>query len=279
MLLYLQDIKGKIPFVPNIFCKRNVVGIERGIVMLKNKVAIVTGGSRGIGYAVVRKFLENGAKVILLSSRQETADHAVASLKSENPDWDVAGAYPDLMDEKQVKDFVNTIVHKYGRIDILVNNAGISDSTPLDNYTLDTFRKVFDLNVNAVMNMIIPVSGIMKAQKSGVILSTSSMVSICGQPSGVAYPASKTALNGLTWSLARELAPFGIRVNAVAPGITRTDMVSALPDSIIKPLIQGIPLRRIGEPEDVANAFLFLASDMAAYITGEILSVDGAMRC
>ena len=237
--------------------------------MLKNKVAIVTGGSRGIGYAVVRKFLENGAKVILLSSRQETADHAVASLKSENPDWDVAGAYPDLMDEKQVKDFVNTIVHKYGRIDILVNNAGISDNTPLDNYTLDTFRKVFDLNVNAVMNMIIPVSGIMKAQKSGVILSTSSMVSICGQPSGVAYPASKTALNGLTWSLARELAP----------GITRTDMVSALPDSIIKPLIQSIPLRRIGEPEDVANAFLFLASDMAAYITGEILSVDGAMRC
>ena len=104
------------------------------------------------------------------------------------------------------------------------------------------------------------------------------MVSLCGQPSGVAYPASKTAINGLTWSLARELAPSGIRVNAVAPGITKTDMVAALPDNVIEPLINRIPLRRIGEPEDIANAFLFLASDMASYVTGEILSVDGAMR-
>ena len=104
------------------------------------------------------------------------------------------------------------------------------------------------------------------------------MVSICGQPSGVAYPTSKSAVNGLTWSLARELGPSGIRVNAVAPGITKTDMVAALPEQMIKPLINAIPIRRIGEPEDIANAFLFLASDMASYVTGEILSVDGAMR-
>lgn len=104
------------------------------------------------------------------------------------------------------------------------------------------------------------------------------MVSICGQPSGVAYPTSKYAVNGLTWSLSRELGPFHIRVNAVAPGITRTDMVAALPKEMIQPLINRIPLRRIGETEDVANAFLFLASDMASYVTGEILSVDGAMR-
>ena len=104
------------------------------------------------------------------------------------------------------------------------------------------------------------------------------MVSICGQPGGVAYPESKYAVNGLTWSLARELGPFNIRVNAVAPGITKTDMVAALSDEVIQPMINAIPLRRIGESEDIANAFLYLASDMASYVTGEILSVDGAMR-
>ena len=101
------------------------------------------------------------------------------------------------------------------------------------------------------------------------------MVSICGQPGGVAYPASKYAVNGLTWSLARELGPFNIRVNAVAPGITKTDMVAALPDEVIQPMINAIPLRRIGESEDIANAFLYLASDLASYVTGEILSVFG----
>ena len=117
------------------------------------------------------------------------------------------------------------------------------------------------------------------AQKgSGVILSTSSMVSISGQPSGFAYPASKFAVNGLTISLARELGPKGIRVNAVAPGITETDMMKEVPKSVIEPLIARIPLRRLGQPEDIANAFLFLASDDASYITGVILSVDGMSR-
>ena len=118
----------------------------------------------------------------------------------------------------------------------------------------------------------------MKKQGEGVILNTSSMVSIHGQPSGVGYPASKFAINGLTKSLARELAPDHIRVNAVAPGIIKTDMVANLPESQIAPLIATIPLGRIGEPEDIANAFLFLASDLASYITGEILQVDGAAR-
>ena len=104
------------------------------------------------------------------------------------------------------------------------------------------------------------------------------MVSVCGQPSGVAYPTSKSAVNGLTWSLARELGPSNIRVNAVAPGITKTDMVAALPEKMIQPLVNAIPLRRIGEADDIANAFLFLASDLASYITGAVLSVDGAMR-
>ena len=173
---------------------------------------------------------------------------------------------------------IGKVKETLGKIDILVNNAGMSDSTPIDNYTAQQFAKVMQLNVSAMMNCIMPTVKIMKEQGGGCILNTSSMVSICGQPSGVAYPTSKSAVNGLTWSLARELGPSHIRVNAVAPGITKTDMVAALPKEMIDPLINAIPLRRVGEPEDIANAFLFLASDMASYVTGEILSVDGAMR-
>ncbi len=246
--------------------------------MLKNKVAIVTGGTRGIGYSIVQKYLENGATVVLFGSRQETVDKAVASLKAINPDWPVSGDCPDLFDAASVEAAVNAVAEKYGKVDILVNNAGISDAMPTDKLDADHFDKVIKLNVNAVMYAVMPAVKIMKAQGSGVILNTSSMVSISGQPSGVAYPASKFAVNGLTLSLARELGPSGICVNAVAPGVTATDMVAALPEQVIAPMIARIPLRRVGTPEDVANAFLFLASDMAAYVTGEVLSVDGAMR-
>ena len=246
--------------------------------MLKGKIAVVTGGTRGIGYAIVKKYLENGAKVVLFGSRQETVGKALDSLKQENPQWEVSGACPSLKDADAVAKEINSIKEKYGRIDILVNNAGVSDSTPLDKYTPEKFVDIMQLNVTAIMNGILPAVKIMKEQGGGCILNTSSMVSLCGQPSGIAYPTSKSAVNGLTWSLARELGPYNIRVNAVAPGVTNTDMVAALPTEMIEPIKARIPLRRVGEAEDVANAFLFLASDMASYVTGEVLSVDGAMR-
>ncbi len=246
--------------------------------MLKDKVAVVTGGTRGIGYAIVKKYLENGAKVVLFGSRAETVEKALASLKAENPDWVVEGEYPDLTDAGAMAAAIQGIKERFGKIDILVNNAGVSDSKKIDDYEEGHFEKVMKLNVNAIFNAIQPTVKIMKEQGGGCILNTSSMVSISGQPGGVAYPTSKFAVNGLTLSLARELGPSNIRVNAVAPGITKTDMVAALPDSMIQPLIATIPLRRVGEPEDVANAFLFLASDMASYVTGEVLSVDGAAR-
>lgn len=246
--------------------------------MLKDKVAVVTGGTRGIGYAIVKKYLENGAKVVLFGSRAETVEKALNALREENPAWEVDGKYPDLTNAKQVEAAINDIKDKFGRIDILVNNAGISQSTKLCDYDPEDFKKIMDLNVTAIFNAIQPAVKIMKEQGEGCIINTSSMVSISGQPGGVGYPTSKFAVNGMTVSLARELGPDNIRVNAVAPGVTKTDMVAALPDQMIKPLIATIPLRRVGEPDEVADAFLFLASDMASYITGEILSVDGAAR-
>ncbi len=246
---------------------------------LKDKIAVVTGGSRGIGYAVVESFLAEGASVILCASRQETADKAVAKLKEDHPDAAVEGMWPDLSSYTQVKEAFDWVAEKYGGIDILVNNAGVSESTPFSEYTEEIMDKLIDLNIKGVYNCARAVIEHMEAQGSGVILNTSSMVSIYGQPSGVAYPTSKFAVNGLTLSLARELGPKGIRVNAVAPGITNTDMMQAVPKKVIEPMIAQIPLRRMGEPEDIANAFVFLASDKASYITGVVLSVDGLARC
>ena len=246
--------------------------------LLQGKKAIVTGGTRGIGYAVVETFLKNGASVALFGSRQETVDKALAKLKAENPAWDVIGLAPDLTDYAAVEKAFAEVAKQFGRVDILVNNAGISAREPLYNYDPEAFKKIMDLNVTAVFNGCRAAAPLMKAQGGGAIVNTSSMVSLYGQPSGVGYPASKFAVNGLTRSLARELGKDNIRVNAVAPGVTRTDMVANLPEDMVKRVCAPIPLGRMGEPQEVANAFLFLASDLASYVTGEILSVDGAAQ-
>ena len=242
--------------------------------MLKNKVAIVTGGTRGIGYAIVKAFLQEGATVALFGSRQETVDKAVNSLKEEG--YSVMGLCPNLSSYEEVEKAINEVKNAYGKIDILVNNAGVSAREPLYNYDPASFDKVMNLNVNSIFYAVKAVAPIMKEQGGGSIVNTSSMVSIYGQSAGVAYPASKFAVNGLTKSLARELGKDNIRVNAVLPGVTRTDMVAALPPEMVARVSATIPLGRVGEPEEVANAFVFLASDKASYITGAMLSVDGA---
>lgn len=245
---------------------------------LENKVVIITGGSRGIGFATAEAFLREGAAVALAASKQDNADKAVTKLKEQFPDSKIMGIAPDLSNLESVRAAFNDVVEEFGTLDVLVNNAGVSESQPFDTYTEELFDKVMNLNVKGVFTASRAAVEIMEQKGSGVILNTSSMVSISGQPSGMAYPTSKFAVNGLTISLARELGPKGIRVNAVAPGITETDMMKAVPKEIIEPMIARIPLRHLGKPQDIANAFVFLASDEASYITGVVLSVDGMMR-
>ena len=245
---------------------------------LRNKVAVITGGSRGIGLATAEVFLREGATVIITASSAANAEKAATRLQVQFPGAAVGGISPDLTSLESVKRAFAQVEEQFGPIDILVNNAGISESTPLMDYNEETFDKVMDLNVKGVFTASRVAAESMAARGTGVILNTSSMVSLYGQPAGFAYPASKFAVNGMTLSLARELGPKGIRVNAVAPGITETDMMKAVPKEVIEPMIRQIPLRRLGQPEDIANAFLFLASEEASYITGVVLSVDGLAR-
>lgn len=235
------------------------------------KVCVVTGGTRGIGFETVKAFLKEGYRVVLYGSRQETVQKALAELNDPN----VSGKWTKLTDVEKMKEDFKSIVDEFGSLDVLINNAGISDATPFEKYSEEHFDKVMDLNIKAPFACSLAALDFMKEQGGGVILNTSSMVGTYGQPSGVAYPTSKFAVNGFTKSLARELGKYNIRVNAVAPGITETDMVKALLKEMIEPLIKMIPLRRVGEPQDIANAFVFLASDAAKYITGAILPVDG----
>ncbi len=245
---------------------------------LEGKVAVVTGGTRGIGFAIVKAFLEEGASVALFGSRQETVDKALAEIKETNADAPVMGLAPNLTDYAEVEKAMAEVKAHFGKIDILANNAGVSAREPIYNYDPAAFDKVIDLNVNSVFYCTKAVVPYMKEQGGGSIVNTSSMVSIYGQASGCSYPASKFAVNGMTKSLAKELGKDGIRVNAVLPGVTRTDMVAALPQEVVARLAATIPFGRVGEPEEVANAFVFLASDKASYITGALLSVDGAAQ-
>ena len=243
--------------------------------LLNGKVAVITGGSRGIGFATVKVFLEEGAKVVFFGSKQETVDAALAKLKEINPNYDVIGLCPKITDEAELAAGIKTAVTKFGRLDILVNNAGISQSTKIGDYKMEDFKELYDINVFALFAGCKIAAEIMKEQGGGVILNTSSYTSLHGSPAGCAYPSSKYAVSGITRSLARELGPSNIRVNAVAPGVTATDLVAALPEKFIKPMVEKTPLRKMVQPEDIAYGFLYLASEkMAGSVSGVILPID-----
>lgn len=245
---------------------------------LKDKVVVISGGSRGIGFAAVKKFLSYGAKVCFLSHYEETGQKALEQLKAINPDYPVMTFHPDLCDYKQVKEMYAEVVKAWGKLDVLVNNAGVDSGIFLSKMKKSDWTSVMDVNINSMFTMCKYGVENMDRKKGGAIVNTASVAGIYGSGMGLPYPVSKAAVIGLTKSLSSELAPFNIRVNCVAPGVVETDMVANL-NKIAKDSISGtIPLKRLGKPEDIANAMCFLASDAASYITGATLQVDGAYR-
>ena len=245
---------------------------------LKDKIAIITGGSRGIGFATADAFLREGATVILTATSQASADKAVAQLKEKHPHGIVAGICPDLSSLESVRNAFLIATAQYGCVDILVNNAGITKDGLMLRMTEQQWDEVININLKSAFNFIHAVTPIMMRQRGGSIINMSSVVGVHGNAGQANYAASKAGMIALAKSVAQEMGPKGIRANTVAPGFIITDMTGQLPEELRNEWMKKIPARRGGTPEDVAKVCTFLASDMAAYVTGQVLQVDGGMN-
>ena len=247
--------------------------------LVKGKIVFITGGTRGIGFAAAKKFIENGAHVAIAGHCQETVDAALAKLKELYPDEDVLGMCPNLTSRQEMLDAVGKVVAKCGRIDVMINNAGVTHATVFSKIQEGEFEHMFEVNVEGVYNGAWAAYQYMKANNAGVIINTASVTGLFGSTSGVGYPASKAAVVGFTHELGRELIRRNIRVVAVAPGVVNTDMTTANMDPTIKEqYLKHLPMKRMLEPEEIANVYMFLASDLASGITATTVSVDGAYR-
>ena len=242
----------------------------------ENKTAVVTGGSRGIGLAIAKKLAENGANIaILFVGDPEEGDSAKAEL--EKLGVKAERYFCDVSDFEESKKVVDEVISEFGGIDILINNAAITRDKLVLNMDEKDFDAVIGVNLKGVFNMIKHTYKHFMKKRAGRIVSTSSIVGLVGNAGQANYAASKAGIIGLTKSVARELAGRGVTVNAVAPGYIGTDMTSALPEKVKESMKAQIPAKRIGTPEDVANAVAFLCSDEAAYVTGEVIRVDGGL--
>ena len=242
----------------------------------ENKTAVITGGSRGIGLAIAKKLAENGANIaILFVGDPAEGDSAKAEL--EKLGVKAERYFCDVSDFEESKKVVDEVISEFGGIDILINNAGITRDKLVLKMDEKDFDAVIDVNLKGVFNMIKHTYKHFMKKRSGRIVSTSSIVGLVGNAGQANYAASKAGIIGLTKSVARELAGRGVTVNAVAPGYIGTDMTSALPEKVKESMKEQIPAKRIGTPEDVANVVAFLCSDEAAYVTGEVIRVDGGL--
>ena len=248
---------------------------------LDKKVAMITGGAAGIGKATVKRFVEEGAKVAFCDVKVEQGLALLQEIGSQHDFQKV-----DVTDRKMVQDWLDRVIVRYERIDILVNNAGIlrdgvlvkvKDGELVKQMPEEAFDSVVAVNLKGVFNCTQAIAPIMIRQGSGVILNASSVVSLDGNFGQTNYIASKAGVIGMTKVWARELGGNNIRVNAVAPGLILTDMLLSMPADALEALRQKPPLKRIGTAEDVANLYLFLASDQASYISGEVIRIDGGM--
>ncbi|MCX7571794.1 3-oxoacyl-[acyl-carrier-protein] reductase [Tumebacillus sp. DT12] len=243
---------------------------------LTGKVALVTGGSRGIGRAIAERFAKEGATVALTYVHGEAAAaDAVAAITAAGG---TARAYQvDIADEEQVRMLMKAVADDFGRIDILVNNAGVTADSYLMMMSKTNWDKVLDTNLGGIFNACKQVLPLMLRQKGGSIVNVTSVSGLVGTPGQTNYSAAKHGIIGLTKSLAREISGKNIRVNAIAPGYIETDMLSKVPEKMRDEYVTRVPAKRFGQPDEVAKAAAFLASDEASYIIGQTLVVDGGL--
>ncbi|WP_285395278.1 3-oxoacyl-ACP reductase FabG [Lysinibacillus sp. fls2-241-R2A-57] len=239
---------------------------------LNNKVAIITGAANGIGYAAAERFIEEGAFVVIADFDEEAGVLATRQLGDQ-----ALFVQVNVADRESVKKLVATVIEHAGRVDILVNNAGITRDAMLTKMTEDQFQQVLDVNLTGVFHCTQEVIPHMVAAGGGKIINTSSVSGVYGNVGQTNYAATKAAIVGMTKTWAKELGRKGINVNAVAPGFTETDMVKKMPENVLAQMRSVVPLQRLGTPRDIANAYLFLASDEASYVHGHTLHVDGAI--
>lgn len=248
---------------------------------MQDKVVLITGGAAGIGFATAQRFAEEGAKVVIADVNEEAGQEAVQSLGPDASFYRV-----NVADRQAVQAWVDAVADRYGRIDVLVNNAGIlrdnqlvkvKDGELVKQMPEEDFDLVISVNLKGVFNCAQAVSPVMVRQGGGVILNATSVVGLDGNFGQTNYVATKSGVIGMTKVWARELGRYGVRVNAVAPGFTATEILNSMPEKVIEGMKARTPLGRMGQPRDIANAYLFLASDEASFITGEVLRVDGGI--
>ncbi len=248
---------------------------------LKDKVCIVTGGAAGIGKATAQKFAQEGAKVVICDVNEEAGKAFAAELGGDASFYKV-----NVTDRQEVQTWIDAVVEKYGRIDVLVNNAGITrdgqfvkfkDGAVVSQMSEEAFDLVIDVNLKGVFNCTQAVVPTMMKQGGGVVLNASSVVGLFGNFGQTNYAATKFGVIGLTKTWARELGKYQIRVNAVCPGFILTEMVLKMPEEVLASMAKKTPLGRLGQPEDIANVYCWLATDEAAYIHGAVISVDGGI--
>lgn len=242
---------------------------------LENRVAIITGGTAGIGAATAIKFAQEGATVVVWARNPERGKKFVENAKAQGLTIDFQAI--DSSNFDAVVAGAKAVNDKYGKIDILINNAGITNDSTLKKMTVEQWQNVIDINLSGAFYCIKAISPYMLEKGYGRIVNTSSVVALYGNFGQTNYVATKAGLIGMTKTLARELGRKGITVNAVAPGFIETDMVAKMPEEVLNGMRAKVPVGRLGQPEDIANAFLFLAGDEAPYVNGATLSVDGGM--
>ncbi len=248
---------------------------------LKDKVSLITGGAAGIGKATAERFAEEGARVVICDVDQKAGEATIKDIGN-----DAAFYRVDVTDKASVEEWIKNVTDKSGQIDVLVNNAGIvrdsllvkiKDGALIRQMSEDDFDLVVAINLKGVFNCTQAVVPAMVRQGGGVILNASSIVGMDGNLGQTNYIATKAGVIGMTKVWARELGRHNIRVNAVAPGFTATDIISSVPDTVLEGMKKRTPLGRLGQPLDIANAYLFLASDEASFISGNVLRVDGGL--